>query len=351
MDVKGCRWKSDELFMGERKMRELFLKTAFFASLSALAVAEDISPSFFTLIPDEVVKSIRASNRVLAREMREFRASPAIVLLDKEGRSALEKAILFFERHSKLGQSPEELEVFFNGLESVAGKHEDVEKTEQLATWRFAPPCELKKGDLILARSTDVWSGYFANASLRDNRFSHIAVVSGVGVKPVLVETINGPDGETHFGRRSWSDVCGSAVDCAVYRYAGTENVRAKIGDEAEKRVGIPFDASFDLKTKNRLYCAEMVRDSVNEAAGHEVIGTSRKGSFEYVAIDDCYRKSFVKVFDARDWKGEEAKGGRAQAPTLMPKQTRATAPTQPTPIKSTSTTNRIIRIRFIPGR
>ena len=92
------------------------------------------------------------------------------------------------------------------------------------------------------------------------------------------------------------------------------------------------------MKTKDRLYCTEMVRDCVNEAAGREVIGTSRKGDFEYVAVDDCYRNEMVKVWDCRDQKPEEKK-------PIQRLQSR------PVVIKSASTTNAPVRrtIRFIP--
>ena len=210
----------------------------------------------------------------------------------------------------------------------------------------------LQRGDLLLVRNRGMWSRFLIDASCSEKRFSHAEIVTApfevvsVGVDEKTgggVVCANGVESRTRY-----------AEEIAVYRYAGpdADKVRERIARAAEKRIGTPFDPTFDLKTKNRLYCTEMVRDSVNEAAGYEVIGTSRKEGFEYVAIDDCYRRGFEKVFDARDWKGKVATdAGKAQSPTLKPKQARATEPTQPTPIKSSSTTNRITRIRFIPGR
>ena len=169
----------------------------------------------------------------------------------------------------------------------------------------------------------------------------------------MLVETDNDENGETHFAKREWADVCGCAIDCAVFRLKGNEAVRSRIGDEAEKRIGISFDPSFDLKTKNRLYCAEMVRDAVNAAAGREVIGTSKKGDFEYVAIDDCYRSGFTKIFDAKDWRGDAALVKEQEAKSHGP-----LPPVSSTPVASKTkkpvahlSTNSVISIRFVPGK
>ncbi len=234
-------------------------------------------------------------------------------------------------------------------IESLSGF--DIPKDETPASCALRD-FMLQRGDLLLVRNRGMWSRFLIDASCSEKRFSHAEIVTApfevvsVGVDEKTgggVVCANGVESRTRY-----------AEEIAVYRYAGpdADKVRERIARAAEKRIGTPFDPTFDLKTKKRLYCTEMVRDSVNEAAGYEVIGTSRKEGFEYVAIDDCYRKGFVKVFDAREWKGDGTNAAdMAQPPTLIPKQTRAMEPAQPRPIKSTSTTNRITRIRFIPGR
>ena len=73
-----------------------FFAILFCLLLHSIALADAISPSDAALLPKEVVKSLRDSNRVLVREMREFRASQAVVLLDKDGRRTLDKAIALF---------------------------------------------------------------------------------------------------------------------------------------------------------------------------------------------------------------------------------------------------------------
>ena len=194
---------------------------------------------------------------------------------------------------------------------------------------------ELRRGDLLLVRNRGIWSRFLIGASQRENRFSHVDIV----ITPHNVVSV---DVDEHTGkgvvRACAIESC--AEEFAVYRYSGpdAEKVRERIARAAEKRIGTPFDPAFDLKTKDRLYCTEMVRDCVNEAAGREVIGTSRKGDFEYVAVDDCYRNEMTKVWDCRDQKPEE-------------KQTIQKLQSRPVVIENASTTNAPVRrtIRFIP--
>ena len=157
------------------------------------------------------------------------------------------------------------------------------------------------------------------------------------------METGDNSEGETRFKRCNWEEVCGGSIDCAVYRYDGSDVVRSRIGDEAEKAIGVRFDSAFDLKTKKRLYCAEMVRNAVNAAVGREVVGTSRKGDFEYVAIDDCYRTGFVKVFDAKEWKPARQESAPVTPPWAVP----SNAPMAKVP--GSSATNRTTRVRIVP--
>ena len=350
MDAVEGRRNEDGLFLGKGKMKSMMRARVCFAlAVSAMsAVAADaIIPFDIAVIPDEVIKSIRSSNRAVIREMKEFRNSQAIVFLDRNDQRKLDSAIAFFDRQRNLGRSPNELMDFFNGLSDVYGRPSHAELPDESAAWRFHAPCKLERGDLVFARSTDIWSGYLANSSLRDKRFSHIAIVLEGGEKPVLLDASLDVDAaETRFCKGEWGDVVGGSIDCAVWRFNGDASVRTRIGAEAEKKVGVPFDPSFSLKTKDRLYCSELVREAVNKAAGREIIGTSRKGDFEYVAVDDCYRNEMTKVWDCRDVKPVVESGAKqSERPTARKQGSR------PIVVETASTTNAPVRrtIRFVP--
>ena len=161
----------------------------------------------------------------------------------------------------------------------------------------------------------------FYRASTREKRFTHVGIVVSYGEAARMID-FSAQDVEWHIKalRVPVCEIMDDAFDLAVYRYTGpdADKVRERIARAAEKRIGTPFDPTFDLKTKDRLYCTEMVRDCVNEAAGREVIGTSRKGDFEFVAVDDCYRNEMTKVWDCRDVKPVAEIPTRKQGPRLV---------------------------------
>ena len=185
--------------------------------------------------------------------------------------------------------------------------------------------------------------------STREARFTHAGIVVISNGVPIITSVcVDDISASGEVCPQSWTDYSYGSLEQAVYRYSGpdADKVRERIARAAEKRIGIPFDPAFDLKTKDRLYCTEMVRDCVNEAAGREVIGTSRKGDFEYVAVDDCYRNEMTKVWDCRDVKPVAESGAKqSERPTARKQGSR------PVVVETTSTTNAPVRrtIRFIP--
>ena len=319
-------------------IRRLFcFSLSVFCSLGG--IADNMNTHDVDIIPNDIIRFILSSNRALDRELREYRSSPAISLLDEDAISVLDRAIDFMSQHGDISQSPNALSTYLNEFSEFTQSLMPSQTIIDYPQWCNAPPCDLERGDIVLARTSEPWSAYLANASLRDKRFSHISIVLDGGPTPSLIEINNDVDtSQSKFFRCGWDNVVGNAIDCAVFRLDANSSIRSRIGDEAEKRIGRPYDPAFDLKTKDRLYCTEMVRDCVNEAAGREVIGTSRKGDFEYVAVDDCYSSEMTKVWDCRDVKPVAEIPLRKQGP-------------RPVVVDAASTTNAPVRrtIRFIP--
>lgn len=164
-------------------------------------------------------------------------------------------------------------------------------------------PSGLRRGDLVFRREEGFLSRCFIEASSREKRFSHVGIVCSCGDSVKVISV--GDDGMSSgtVEAEEWSIFMSASVDGAVYRFKGHDDIGERIALAAERRLGIPFDPAFDLKTKDRLYCSELVHDAVNEAVGEEVIGTTKRGDFEYVALDDCYRTGWMKVFDVRETK------------------------------------------------
>ena len=229
-------------------------------------------------------------------DYRAFIHSPAYGFLNASERRDLKKLVSYASRRGFRhdgGADPE--------MAALASRLANAERTAGNKRWCKAPPCDLRPGDLVLRTEAAFLSRCFVEASSREKRFSHVGVVSVSGTPPMIVSIGEGGMGAGRVRVVSWQDYMRNAKDCAVYRFDGGGDVGIRIAQSAASRVGTPFDPAFDLKSKDRLYCSELVRDAVNEAVGRSVIGTTRKDGFEYVSIDDCYRSGWKKIFDAND--------------------------------------------------
>ena len=229
-----------------------------------------------------------------AAEYAAFKGSPAYGFLDAEERRLLGKLVAMArDPRSAHGEGDDE------ELERLAQKYEFCSSQVERRPWHLTPPCDLKPGDLVFRRENAFLSRHFVEASSREKRFSHVGVVSDSGDAAKVITVGDGGLSMAGVCAVGWREFMRGAVDCAVYRYGGGEEYGTRIAQSAERRTGRPFDPAFDIGTRDRLYCSELVRDAVNEAVGRAVVGTTRRGSFEYVAIDDCYRSGWIKIFDA----------------------------------------------------
>jgi len=249
---------------------------------------------------DEAIAKVKSASRTDSRiavdegsflkDIALFKESRAYGFLDATERTRLQELVTWVK-------------------EQEAGQHRNppsflqTDRGELKRKDAISLPKGLKRGDIVFRREESFLSHHFVEASSRERRFSHVGIVVDSGNDTRVVTVGDGGVSIGAVGAEGWSAFVVSAVDCAVYRFKGGEDVGERIAQAAEKRIGIPFDPAFDLKTKDRLYCSELVRDAVNEAVGKAVIGTTKKGTFEYVAIDDCYRSGWIKVFDVKDGK------------------------------------------------
>ena len=244
------------------------------------------------------------------------------------------------------------LKEYIRQLESVKSLSEMCNLSEPISSMGSMPSAThqmvadgfsgvIRRGDLIVRAGNGIGADVFYRASTCEKRFTHVGIVVSDGEAARMID-FSAQDVEWHIKalRVPVCEIMDDAFDLAVYRYTGpdADKVRERIARAAEKRIGTPFDLTFDLKTKDRLYCTEMVRDCVNEAAGREVIGTSRKSDFEYVAVDDCYRNEMTKVWDCRAVKPVAETPLRKQGPRSVV-------------VDAASTTNAPVRrtIRFVP--
>lgn len=168
--------------------------------------------------------------------------------------------------------------------------------------WKHTPPPELKIGDLVFRKGRGLWTKYFIRASSRDPRFSHVGIVVRTMPSTLILHS-DGNDltGVGQVRTEDWPDFFEIASECAVYRYDGSEETARAFARQGLQRLGVPFDSSFDMSSTNSLYCTELIREVVNEAAGTNVIGFTILNGHRIIALDDIYHKGFKKVFDSSD--------------------------------------------------
>ena len=171
-----------------------------------------------------------------------------------------------------------------------------------LEAWRSRPPVDAQLGDIAFRRDDGVWSWLFINASRREKRFSHVGLVVVEGNDPRVAHAdAHEMTGIGCVRVQRWSEFFSESMDGALYRYDGSAETRKRIATEAVKRAGVPFDTGFDMSNTNKLYCTELVRESVNAATECQTIGfTCLGGLRRIVAIDDCLVTNMIKVSECR---------------------------------------------------
>ena len=167
--------------------------------------------------------------------------------------------------------------------------------------WKRTPPPGLKAGDLVFRKGAGLWTQHFINASTREKRFSHVGIVVRTSPSTVILHADgNELTGVGNVRLEDWQGFFEIASECAVYRYAGSKETARAFASQGLRRLGVPFDPAFDMSSTNALYCTELIREVVNGAAGTNVIEHTDLGGYPIIAIDDVYRRRFVKVFDSK---------------------------------------------------
>lgn len=175
---------------------------------------------------------------------------------------------------------------------------------EEVATclWKDNPPANVKVGDIVFRRGVGLWTKYFVNCSSREKRFSHVGIVVSNETQCVIAHSdANDRTGKGVVRLESWQGFYAGALECAVFRYIGSEDAAKGFAARGMALLGVPFDSAFDMEETNRLYCTEFVRTAINETLNTNLVGWTSVCNKRVVAIDDIYRNEFKKIFDSQE--------------------------------------------------
>jgi Permuted papain-like amidase enzyme, YaeF/YiiX, C92 family len=169
---------------------------------------------------------------------------------------------------------------------------------------------------LIERADEDLVSESMRNFSKRDKTFSHCGLAF---IEDGEVYVYNNMAGEENRSEKMIREPYDSFVSPAkksafgIFRYALTDTETEKLHTVTKEyhQKGLLFDKTFDLKTDDKMYCAEMIYKFLKTAtAGRVLLPTSKiqnfrvkdpkyKGlvmkEFEYVGLDDLFLNPFCK--------------------------------------------------------
>jgi Permuted papain-like amidase enzyme, YaeF/YiiX, C92 family len=153
----------------------------------------------------------------------------------------------------------------------------------------------IQSGDLVLRTGNDFTSESLRQLNLRNKDYSHCGIASIENGQVYIYHSLGGEFNPDQKILRDSIQRFAEAVynkRISVYRYALEPVGHIRLVETAKQlyRAGIMFDMRFDLKTDERMYCAEYVYKSLLLSSGGSLkCNTSRLGDFEFVGVDDLF--------------------------------------------------------------
>jgi Permuted papain-like amidase enzyme, YaeF/YiiX, C92 family len=196
------------------------------------------------------------------------------------------------------------------------GRYEQRKSDEDILQFIKENKTKVKNGDLIERADDDLVSESMRNFSKKDKTFSHCGLAF---IEDGDVYVYNNMAGEENKTEKMMREPYDSFVSphkkngFGIFRYALTDAEIEKLHQVTKEShaKGMLFDKTFDLKTDDKMYCAEMIYKFLNTATmGRVLLPTSKiqnfrvrdpkyKGlvlkEFEYVGLDDLFLNPFCK--------------------------------------------------------
>lgn len=176
----------------------------------------------------------------------------------------------------------------------------------------------LQNGQLITRSDNDFESMILQNFSRRERVYSHSGVVFKEDTVYMVYHCMGGEENPDGACKKEPFDSFVNPLQktgFGIFQYKllsnETDSLHRILKNYYEQK--IPFDASFDLKTTDSLYCSEMISNALNKTTnGRLIIPLSHIDNFkpkimgykyntlffkrfEFIGIDDLYLNSFCK--------------------------------------------------------
>lgn len=159
----------------------------------------------------------------------------------------------------------------------------------------------IKTGDVITRTGNDFTSECLRKLCRRNQTYSHCGIASIENDTVFIYHALGGdwnPDQKilreklVDFGEPS------SNRGIGVFRMNISDSFKNAIAQCARdfRKQGIEFDMSFDLKTDNKMYCAEFVAKTIEKATYPIIkISHSHTDELEFIGVDDIFLDPSMK--------------------------------------------------------
>jgi len=153
----------------------------------------------------------------------------------------------------------------------------------------------VKNGDLITRTGNDFTSESLRSLNQRDKSYSHCGIASIEHDSVFVYHALGGDFNPDQKIRRDPLELFAepySNKGIGIFRFMVADSIKNNFVSVAKElfKKGVMFDMDFDLKTDDRMYCAEFVYKTFVKASYEKLqFNHSHINSFEFIGVDDIF--------------------------------------------------------------
>ena len=151
----------------------------------------------------------------------------------------------------------------------------------------------LQNGDIVTRTGNDFTSENLRLMNIRDKTYSHCGIAFVENDTAFVYHAIGGDFNPNQTLKKELFETFVNPYEnrgFGIYRFNQTEkeNLQLKWLCNEYYKIKLPFDMKFDLKSDDKMYCAEFVGKTLELASDQNLkINRSKIQTFEFIGVDD----------------------------------------------------------------
>ena len=151
----------------------------------------------------------------------------------------------------------------------------------------------IQQGDIITRTGNDFTSQSLRQLSFTDKTYSHCGIASIEHDSVFVYHALGGEWNPDEKLRRDPVELFCNPIEnrgFGIFTFNFNRQQQNNLDSvvRAWYKKGVMFDMKFDLKTDDRLYCAEFVSKAINTASKKQItFAVSKLNDFEFIAVDN----------------------------------------------------------------